>query len=306
MMNRSLVPVCCAIALSILALAPQVTAAEKKYGPGVTDTEIKIGQTIPYSGPLSAYAAIGRAELAYFEKVNREGGINGRKIRLISLDDGFNPAKTVEHTRKLIEDEQVLLLFSPLGTATNTAIHKYVNARKVPHLFVATGATKWGDPRNFPWTMTWQLPYQLEARMFARYILDNKPNAHIAVLYQNDDFGKDYLKGLKDGLGDKAGRMIVAEATSEANDPTVESQVVALKVSGADTFLAFVPPKHQAQAIRKVADTGWRPLYIVPKVSSSVGAVLVHAGLDKAVGLISLSSIKDPTDQSWAHDPAME
>ena len=279
--------------------------AEKKYGPGVSDTEIRIGQTMPYSGPLSAYATIGRAETAYFDKVNAEGGINGRRIRLISLDDGFNPAKTVEQTRKLIEEEQVLLLFSSLGTAPNSAIHKYVNTKKVPHLFVATGATKWGDPQNFPWTMTWQMPYQIEARIFAKYILQNKPNARIAVLYQNDDFGKDYLKGLRDGLGAKAAGMIVAEATSEASDPSVDSQIVMLRSSGADTLVAFAAPRAQAQAIRKVYDIGWRPLYIIPKVSTSVGAVLTPAGLERSIGIVSLSSTKDPTELRWNDDPGM-
>jgi branched-chain amino acid transport system substrate-binding protein len=293
--------------LAIMMLGTTATSAlaEKRYGPGVSDTEIKIGQTMPYSGPLSAYATIGRAETAYFDKVNAEGGINGRRIRLISLDDGFNPAKTVEQTRKLIEEEQVLLLFSSLGTAPNSAIHKYVNAKKVPHLFVATGATKWGDPQNFPWTMTWQMPYQIEARIFAKYILQNKPNARIAVLYQNDDFGKDYLKGLKDGLGAKAAGMIVAEATSEASDPSVDSQIVMLRSSGADTLMAFAAPRAQAQAIRKVYDIGWRPLYIIPKVSTSVGAVLTPAGLERSIGIVSLSSTKDPTELRWNDDPGM-
>ena len=293
--------------LAVMMLGTTATSAlaEKKYGPGVSDTEIRIGQTMPYSGPLSAYATIGRAETAYFDKVNAEGGINGRRIRLISLDDGFNPAKTVEQTRKLIEEEQVLLLFSSLGTAPNSAIHKYVNTKKVPHLFVATGATKWGDPQNFPWTMTWQMPYQIEARVFAKYILQNKPNARIAVLYQNDDFGKDYLKGLRDGLGAKAAGMIVAEATSEASDPSVDSQIVMLRSSGADTLVAFAAPRAQAQAIRKVYDIGWRPLYIIPKVSTSVGAVLTPAGLERSIGIVSLSSTKDPTELRWNDDPGM-
>ncbi len=231
-------------------------ADDKKYGPGVTDAEIKIGQTMPYGGPASAYGTIGKAEAAYFDKINAEGGINGRKLRLISLDDGFNPAKTVEQTRKLVEEEQVLLLFSSLGTAPNTAIHKYVNAKKVPHLFLATGASKWGDPKTFPWTMSWQLPYQVEGRIYAKYILQNKPDARIGILYLNDDSGKDYLKGFRDGLGAKAAQMVIAEVTHEMGDPNVDSQIVTLKGSGADTLLVFAAPKAQAQAIRKVYDIG--------------------------------------------------
>jgi len=299
--------VACWLVLAVLVmLVSGAGLAQKQYGPGVTDTEIKIGQTMPYSGPLSAYGTIGKAQLAYFDMINARGGIKGRKIRMLSLDDAFNPAKTVEQTRKLVEDEQVLLLFSSLGTATNSAIHKYVNMRKVPHLFVATGASKWGDPARFPWTMSWQIPYQAEARLFAHYVLQYKPIAKIAVLYQNDDFGKDYLKGLKDGLGSRAEQMIVAEATMEASDPTVDSQIVALKGSGADTFLSFAPPRAQAQAIRKAYDIGWKPLYIIPKISSSVGAVLKQAGLEKSIGLISMNSTKDPSEPQWADDPGMK
>lgn len=290
----------------LMGLVAADVPAQKQYGPGVTDTEIRIGQTMPYSGPLSAYGTIGKAQQAYFDMINAQGGINGRKIRMLSLDDAFNPAKTVEQTRKLVEEEQVFLLFSSLGTAPNSAIHKYVNARKVPHLFVATGATKWGDPKHFPWTMSWQIPYQAEARLFAQYVLQTRPTARIAVLYQNDDFGKDYLKGLKDGLGGRAASMIVAEATMEASDPTVDSQIVALKGSGADTFLSFAPPRAQAQAIRKAYDIGWKPLYVIPKISSSVGAVLKHAGLEKAVGLISMNSTKDPSEPQWRDDPGMK
>ena len=294
------------VTLAISLLPILCISADKKYGPGVTDSEIKIGQTMPYSGPLSAYGTIGKAEMAYFDKINAEGGIDGRKIKLLSLDDGYNPAKTVEQTRKLIEEEEVLLLFSSLGTAPNTSIHKYVNAKKVPHLFLATGATKWGDPKNFPWTMSWQMPYQIEARIFAAYILQAKPDAKIAILYQNDDAGKDYVEGLKDGLGSKASVLVVAEATYEVNDPTIDSQVVTLKGSGADTFVSFAAPKAQVQAIRKVHDIGWKPLYIIPKVSSSVGAVLKNAGLEKSVGIVSVSSTKDPTEAQWKDDPAMQ
>lgn len=295
-----------ALALGTLLLPTLGISGDKKYGPGVTDTEVKIGQTMPYSGPNSAYGTIGKSELAYFEKINTEGGVNGRKIRLISLDDGFNPARTVEQTRKLVEEEQVLLLFSSLGTATNTAIHKYVNSKKVPHLFLATGATKWGDPDAFPWTMAWQLPYQLEANLYAKYLLQNRPGAKIAVLYLNDDFGKDYLRGFKHGLGSEAAAMIVAEVSYEITDPTVDSQIVTLKNSGADTFFSISGPKAQAQAIRKVHDIGWRPLFITPKIATSVGAVLKSAGLEKSVGIISLSSTKDPTEPRWKDDPGMK
>lgn len=243
---------------------------------------------------------------AYFAKINSEGGINGRKIKLISLDDGYNPAKTVEQTRKLIEQEDVLLLFSTLGTPTNTAIHKYVNAKKVPHLILGTGATKWGDPQNFPWTMGWQLPYQIEAKIYANYILQNKPDAKIGVLYQNDEYGKDLLKGLKDGLGGKAARMIIAEVSYEPTDPTVDSQIVTLKGLGADTFVNFSTAKAAAQAIRKAHDMGWKPLHIINKVATSVGVVLTPAGLEKSVGIISLSSQKDPTDPIWKNNPGVK
>jgi branched-chain amino acid transport system substrate-binding protein len=288
----------------ILAAAPAL--AEKKYGPGVTDTEIKIGQTMPYSGPASAYGTIGKAEAAYFDKVNAEGGVNGRKIRLISLDDGYSPPRTVEQVRKLVEQEQVLLLFQTLGTPSNTAIHKYLNDKKVPQLFVATGATKWGDPKNFPWTMGWQPNYQAEARIYAKYILKNKADAKIGILYQNDDYGKDYLKGFKDGLGDKAASMIVSEVSYEVSEPTIESQIVTLKGSGADTFINITTPKFAAQAIRTAYDIGWKPLQFLNNVSASVGSVLVPAGLDKSVGLITALYGKDPNDPQWADDPGMK
>ncbi len=274
----------------------------KKIRPGCHRHRIKIGQTFPYSGPLSGYSTIAKAEAAYFAKVNAAGGINGRKIKFISLDDGFSPPKTVEHTRRLIEQEEVLLLFNSLGTPTNTAIHRYVNQRKVPHIFLATGATKWGDPLNYPWTMGFQLPYQNEARLYAKYILQTKPAAKIAVLYQNDDMGKDYLKGLRDGLGDKASTMIVAEASYEVTDPTVDSQIVTLKGSGADTIVTFAAAKAAAQAIRKVYDIGWKPLYVLPLISSSVETVLKPAGLDKSVGIVSINFAKDPTDPQWKND----
>jgi ABC-type branched-subunit amino acid transport system substrate-binding protein len=294
-----------AVLLSTVLLAAPALA-QKKYGPGVTDTEIKLGQTMPYSGPASAYGAIGKAEVAYFNMINEQGGINGRKVNLISLDDAYSPPRTVEQVRKLVEQEQVLALFQPLGTPSNSAIHKYMNAKKVPHLFLATGATKWGDPKRFPWTIGFQPSYQVEAKIYAKYILRTKPDAKIAVLYQNDDYGKDYLEGLKEGLGAQAGKMIVAEASYEVTDPTVDSQIVTLKASGADTMFTIATPKFAAQSIRKVADVGWKPLHFVNNVASSVGSVLTPAGLDKSVGLITALYMKDPTDPQWAKDPGMQ
>jgi ABC-type branched-subunit amino acid transport system substrate-binding protein len=292
--------------LMALALASVPAQAQKKYGPGVTDTEIKVGSTNPYSGPASAYGTIGRAEAAYFKMINDQGGVNGRKIEFISLDDGYSPPRTVEQVRKLVEQEQVLLLAGTLGTPTNTAIHKYVNARKVPHIFVNTGATKWGDPKNFPWTMGFNLNYQAEGAIYARYILDNKPDAKIAILYQNDDYGKDYVEGLKHGLGEKAKTMIVAETSYEVTDPTIDSQIVTLKGSGADTFYNVTTPKFAAQAIRKAHDIGWKPLHVLNNVSSSVGSVLAPAGLDKSAGLITALYLKDPADPQWKDDAGMK
>ncbi|MEO8039711.1 MAG: ABC transporter substrate-binding protein, partial [Betaproteobacteria bacterium] len=260
---------------TVLTLAP--ASAEKKYSPGASDTGIRIGQTMPYSGPASAYGAIGKAEAAYFQWINDQGGVNGRKIDFLSLDDGYNPAKTVEQTRKLVEQDQVLLLFQSLGTPTNTAIHKYVNAKKVPHILLATGASKWSDPKHFPWTMGFNPSYQAEARIYAQYLLKNAPDARVAILYQNDDFGKDYLAGFKGMLGDRAAAMIVKEASYEVTDPTIDSQIVALKSSGADTLLTFATPKFAAQTIRKVAEIGWSPMHILTNVSASVGAVLTPA-----------------------------
>ncbi len=280
--------------------------AQKKYGPGASDSEIKIGQTMPYSGPASAYGTVGKASAAYFEKINSEGGINGRKITFLSLDDGYTPPKTVEQVRKLVEQEGVLLLFGTLGTPTNSAIHKYVNAKKVPHLFLNTGATKWNDPKNYPWTMGYNLSYQAESRIYAKYLLQTKPTAKIAILYQNDDYGKDYVKGLKDGLGEKAKSMIVAEASYEVAEPAIDSQIIKLQASGADTFFNVTTPKFAAQAIRKAHDLGWKPLHILNQVSSSVGAVLTPAGLDKSVGLITASSYKDPVDPQWKDDAGMK
>ena len=288
-----------------LALAAAPAAAQKKYDTGATDTEIKIGNTMPYSGPASAYGTIGKVEAAYFKKINDEGGINGRKINFISLDDAYSPPKTVEMVRRLVEQDEVLLVFQPLGTPSNTAIHKYMNAKKVPQLFVATGATKWNDPQNYPWTMGWQPNYQTETTIYAKHILQTKPNAKIGVLYQNDDYGKDYLKGLKDGLGDKAKTMIVAEVSYETSDPTVDSQIVQLQGSGADVFVNITTPKFAAQAIRKAFDIGWKPVHYLNNVSLSVGAVLTPAGLDKSVGILSSNYGKDPTDPQWDNDPEM-
>jgi ABC-type branched-subunit amino acid transport system substrate-binding protein len=289
-----------------LALVTSPALAEKKYGPGASDTEIKIGQTMPYSGPASAYGTIGKAEAAYFQLINDEGGINGRKLKLISLDDGYSPPKAVEQVRRLVEQDEVLLLFQNLGTPSNSAIHKYVNAKKVPHLFLATGATKWGDPKDYPWTIGFNPSYQIEARIYAKYVLQNRPNAKIGILYQNDDYGKDYLKGFKDGLGDKASKLIVSEVSYEVTDPTVDSQIVTLKGSGADTFVNITTPKFAAQAIRKAYDIDWKPLQLLNNVSASVGSVLTPAGLDKSVGLITTAYIKDPTDPQWKNDAGMK
>jgi branched-chain amino acid transport system substrate-binding protein len=294
----------CAVifALAIFAVpGSNPASAQKKYDPGATDTEIKIGNIMPYSGPASAYGVIGKTEAAYFNKVNAEGGINGRKINFISYDDAYSPPKAVEQARKLVESDSVLLIFQSLGTPSNTAIQKYMNSKNVPQLFVATGATKWGDPKNFPWTMGWQPAYQSESRIYAKYIQDHYPNGKIGVLYQNDDYGKDYLKGLKDGLGDKVS-MIVAEVPYEVTDPTVDSQIVKLKASGADIFFNVATPKFAAQAIKKVAELAWKPVQIVNFVSSSIGGVLKPAGLDNSRGILSSLYLKDATDPSWRDD----
>ncbi len=300
--NRRVLSAAIVVALATLA-AP--TLAQKKYGPGASDTEIKLGQTMPYSGPASSYGTIGKLHTAYFKMINEAGGVNGRKINLISLDDGYSPPKTVEQVRKLVEQDEVLALFQTLGTPPNSAIHKYVNAKKVPHLLLATGATKWADPKNFPWTLGFNLSYQAEGSIYAKYLLKSKPNAKVAILYQNDDFGKDVLKGVKDGLGAKGAKMIVSEASYEVTDPTVDSQMLTLQASGADTFINITTPKFGAQAVRKAFDSGWKPLHIINNVSASVGSVLVPAGLDKAVGLMTLQYYKDPNDPQWKDDPSM-
>jgi branched-chain amino acid transport system substrate-binding protein len=294
-----------AIFVAVSTAAPSTAEAQKKYGPGASDTEIKVGNIMPYSGPLSAYATIGKVEAAYFRMINDKGGINGRKVNFITLDDGFNPAKTVEATRKLVEQDEVLFLANPLGTPTNLATRKYMNARKVPQLFIASGATTWNEPASYPWTMGWQPNYQSEAQIYAKHILQTKPNAKIAVLYQNDDAGRDYVKGLRDGLGERANSMIVKEVSYEVTDPTVDSQVVQLQGSGADVFFNETAPKAAAQAIRKAYDIGWRPVQYLVNISTSIGAVLSAAGLEKSVGLISSAYLKDVSDAQWDNDPAM-
>jgi len=284
---------------AVLALASGLTLAAGDETPGVTKTSIKIGQTMPYSGPASAYGAIGKADVAYFAMINEQGGINGRKVELISRDDGYNPAKTVEQIRKLVEDDQVAFIFNSLGTPSNTAIQGYLTDNKIPQLFVATGASKWNDPAEHPWTMGWQPNYRVEARIYAKYILENMPTAKIAILYQNDDFGKDYIIGLREGLGAKADAMIVAVKSYETTDPTVDSQVAALKESGATVFVNAATPKFAAQAIRKIGDLGWKVDHFITNVSVSVGSVLKPAGLDKSTGLITAAYVKDPTDAQW-------
>src|SRR6201994_670755 len=296
------------IALAGLLAISVATAAsaQKKYDPGATDTEIKIGNIMPYSGPASAYAVIGKTEAAYWNKINAEGGINGRKINFISYDDGYSPPKTVEQARKLVEDDQALLIFNSLGTPANTAIHRYMNEKKVPQLFVATGATKWNDPKHFPWTMGWQPSYQTEARIYAKYILKEKPNGKIAILYQDDDYGKDYLKGLKDGLGSKAGSMIIAEESYETTEPTIDNHIVKLKSSGADVFINITTPKFAAQAIKKVAEIDWKPLQFLNNVSASVGSVIKPAGYQNAQDIISANYLKDASDPQGNDDPGMK
>jgi branched-chain amino acid transport system substrate-binding protein len=290
----------------LLAVSVAGTAnAQKRYDPGATDTEIKIGNIMPYSGPASSYATIGKTEAAYFNKINSEGGINGRKINFISYDDGYSPPKTVEQARKLVEDDEVLLIFNPLGTPGNSAIQKYMNAKKVPQIFVSTGAAKWNDPKNFPWTMGWQPSYQVEARIYAKYILQNYPGKTIGVLYQNDDFGKDYVIGLHEGLGDQAGKLIVIESSYETSSPTVDTQVVQIKGANPDIFVNIATPKFAAQAIKKVGELDWHPVQFVTNVSVSVGGVMKPAGYDNDQGVLSAAYLKDPKDPQWKNDAAM-
>jgi branched-chain amino acid transport system substrate-binding protein len=285
------------------ALAASASSARADNAPGVTDTEIKIGQTMPYSGPASAYGVIGKAGTAYFKMINEMGGVNGRKINLISLDDAYSPPKTVEQVRRLVEDEKVAFLFNTLGTAPNLAIRQYLNDNKIPQLFVATGASTFSDPKHFPWTMGWQPNYQTEARIFGQNILKTKPDAKIGVLYQNDGFGKDYLIGLKEGLGPDHAGMVIKEASYETSEPTVDSQVVTLQGSGADVFLIAATPKFAAQAIRKSSDLGWNAVRYMTDVSQSISSVMKPAGLDKSKGVITAVYGKDSTDARWKDDP---
>jgi ABC-type branched-subunit amino acid transport system substrate-binding protein len=293
-------------AFAVLAASSSGALAQKKYDTGATDTEIKIGNIMPYSGPASAYGVIGKTEAAYFKKVNDAGGVNGRKINFVSYDDGYSPPKAVEQARKLVESDEVLFIFNSLGTPSNSAIHKYMNAKKVPQLFVATGATKWNDPKDFPWTMGWQPNYQSESRIYAKYLLKEKPDAKIAVLYQNDDYGKDYLKGLKDGLGAKAASMITAEESFETTEPTIDNHIVKLKSTGADVFVNIATPKFAAQAIKKVAEIEWKPLHILNNVSASVGSVIKPAGYENSQGIISAAYLKDVSDPQWDNDAGMK
>ena len=290
-----------AAAPSALVLASPFVARAKNYGPGVTDSEIKIGNTAFYTGPASSYGTIGKAMAAYYKMVNDQGGVNGRKIDFLSYDDAYSPPKTVEQTRRLVEQDGVFLMASPLGTPTNSATQHYLNQKKVPQLFVATGATKWDDPKHFPWTIGWQPNYQSEGRIYASYILKEKPNGKIGLLYQNDDFGKDYLKGVKDGLGDKKG-MLAIEASYETTDPTVDSLIVSMKAAGCDVFVNTAIPKFAAQAIRKAAELEWKPLHVVSSVGNSVATVLKPAGLENSKDLISDFYLKDPTDPQWKND----
>ena len=293
-------------AAAIFSVAVSGSAlAQKKYDTGASDTEIKIGNIMPYSGPASSYGLIGKTEEAYFKMINDQGGINGRKINFITYDDGYSPPKAVEQARKLVESDEVLVVFNPLGTPSNSAIQKYLNSKKMPQLFVATGATKWNDPKAFPWTMGWQPSYQSEAQIYAKFILKEKPDAKIAVFYQNDDFGKDYLKVLKDGLGGKAS-MIITEESYETTEPSIDSHIVKLKSTGADVFISITTPKFAAQAIKKLAELQWKPMQIVANVSASVGSVLQPAGFENAQGLLSASYVKDGVDPQWKDDPGMK
>jgi branched-chain amino acid transport system substrate-binding protein len=295
-----------AIVFANLTIGTTAATAQKRYDLGASDTEIKIGQTMPYSGPASAYATIGKVQAAYFRMINESGGIRGRKITLLSYDDAYNPTKTVEQVRKLVESDEVLLTFQILGTAPNAAVQKYLNTKKVPQLFAATGATRFTDPEHFPWTMGFNPNYQTEGRVYARFILDNYPAAKIGVLYQNDDLGRDYLSGLKDGLGLKAATMIVAEVPYEVTDPTINSQIVRLRATGADLLYDITTPKFTTQSIKKVAEMDWKPVHILTINSTSIGGVLAPAGLENAKGIVSVNYGKDPADPTWNDDPGMK
>ena len=295
-----------AAAAALAVLTTQGALAQKKYDTGATDTEIKIGNVEAYSGPASAYGIIGKTEDAYFKMINEQGGINGRKIDFVSYDDGYSPPKTVEQIRKLIESDEVLLVFNALGTPTQNAVQKYHNAKKVPQLFLATGASKWNDPKNFPWTMGFQPSYRVEARIFAKYILKTKPDAKVAVFYANDDFGKDYVSGLKDVFGDKASSIIVAEESYETTEPSIDSHIVKLKGTGADVFVNISTPKFAAQAIKKMAELEWKPMHLMTDVSISIGSVMKPAGLEASEGVLSATYIKDASDPQWKDDEGMK
>ncbi len=295
-----------AAAAIAIALSMSPAHAQKKYDTGASDTEIKVGQTVPFSGPASAYATIGRAQAAYMKMINDQGGVNGRKINLIQYDDGYSPPKAVEQVRKLVESDQVLLTFQIIGTPSNVAVQKYLNAKMVPQLFAATGASRFNDPKNFPWTLGFNPNYFTEGRIYGQYILKNHPDAKVGVLYQNDDLGKDYLNGLKAGLGDKAAKMIVAEASYELSDPTVDSQILEIKDAGADLVFSAATPKQAAQAIRRIAELGWHPVHILDINATSVGAVMKPAGLEASKGVISVGYVKDPLDPAWKDDPGMK
>ncbi|HEX7881735.1 MAG TPA: ABC transporter substrate-binding protein [Afipia sp.] len=297
---------CVALAGFLAVVAGNAANAQKKYDPGATDTEIKIGNIMPYSGPLSAFATVGKTEAAYFNKINSEGGINGRKINFISYDDGYSPPKTVEQARKLVESDEVLAIFNPLGTPTNAAIHKYMNSKKVPQLFLSSGGAKWNDPKNFPWSIGWQPNLQTEAGIYAAYILKNHPGKTIGILYQNDDFGKDYLIGLRAGLGDQASKMIIVEAPYETGSPTVDSQVVQIRTANPDIFLNIATTKFAAQAIKKIGELKWTPIHLLGNTATSVSSVLRPAGLENAQGVLSAAFMKDPKDEQWKNDPAMQ
>ncbi len=295
-----------AAALAFGALLATPALAQKKYDAGASDTEIKIGQTTPYSGPASAYGLVGKTQAAYFRMINESGGIKGRKINFLSYDDAYNPPKTVEQTRKLIEGDEVLFTFQSLGTAPQASVQKYLNDRKIPQLFVSSGATRFTDPKNFPWTMAFNPNYQSEGHIYAQLVLKSYPNAKIAILMQNDDFGKDYVKGFKDALGAKAASMIVSEATYEVSDPTVDSQMVKLKASGADLFFNVSTPKFAAQSIKKAAELGWKPVHLLNINATPVGSVMIPAGPENSKGVISVNYGKDPLDPQWAADPGMK
>ena len=304
--RRTILAAAPALAVGAPLLRARPARAAKEYGPGVTDTEIKIGNTGPYSGPASSYSSVPRSQAAYWKMINDQGGVNGRKVNFISYDDAYSPPKTVEMVRKLVEEDQVLLVASPLGTPTNSAIWHYMNQKKVPQLFVATGATKWDDPKGHPWTMGLQPNYQVEGRIYASYILQNKSDGKIGVLYQDDDFGKDYVKGLTDGLGDKAASMIVVKASYETTDPTVDSQVLDMQARGVDVFVNTAIPKFAAQAIRKAAEIEWKPLHILSSIGSSIGATLKPAGLEHCRGIVTDLYLKDSTDPKWQDDPGFK